>query len=212
MPDNNLPYLSNLLSIQQAAKLLKVSTKTLRRWEAQGILTAHRTPGNQRRYQLGKLLTFSKKKPAGRIYVSIPFFPFLQYSRFTQARIIPFSSRVGRNYQLHHPPPGKKLGFRHLLHSLSGCWIDTTWPNGHPFICRACHPGWYGWLHLSGERARCIFKGIGGQRKPDRPEHHLQPGSRKRYHHQFRSNPYHLRHRRGHGIPGANRGYQSYSW
>ncbi|KKT58433.1 MAG: hypothetical protein UX91_C0003G0091, partial [Candidatus Amesbacteria bacterium GW2011_GWB1_47_19] len=70
MPDNNLPYLSNLLSIQQAAKLLKVSTKTLRRWEAQGILTAHRTPGNQRRYQLGKLLTFSKKKPAGRIYVS----------------------------------------------------------------------------------------------------------------------------------------------
>ncbi|MBI2443517.1 MAG: MerR family transcriptional regulator, partial [Candidatus Levybacteria bacterium] len=41
-----------LLTIQHAAKLLNVSTKTLRRWEARGILVPQRTPGNQRRYTL----------------------------------------------------------------------------------------------------------------------------------------------------------------
>ena len=40
----------NLLSIQDAAKLLNVSTKTLRRWEKSGKLVPQRTDGNHRRY------------------------------------------------------------------------------------------------------------------------------------------------------------------
>ena len=46
---------ARLLTIQQAAKLLNVSTKTLRRWEARGILIPERTPGNQRRYTLRQI-------------------------------------------------------------------------------------------------------------------------------------------------------------
>ena len=51
-----------LLSIQDAAKFLKVSTKTLRRWEEQGILTSERTAGNHRRYSFEKLTEFKNKK------------------------------------------------------------------------------------------------------------------------------------------------------
>ena len=52
-----------LLTIQQAANLLGVSSKTLRRWEAKGFLTPHRTIGNQRRYSKSELTSlFSKEK------------------------------------------------------------------------------------------------------------------------------------------------------
>ncbi|HVA96342.1 MAG TPA: MerR family DNA-binding transcriptional regulator, partial [Candidatus Acidoferrales bacterium] len=52
-----------LLTIQQAAELLGVSTKTLRRWEARGHIKPQRTVGNQRRYSKIELTTlFSKEK------------------------------------------------------------------------------------------------------------------------------------------------------
>ena len=54
----------NLLSIQDAAKLLNVSTKTLRRWEKSGKLVPQRTEGNHRRYpksQIEEYLSNSKK-------------------------------------------------------------------------------------------------------------------------------------------------------
>jgi hypothetical protein len=44
-----------LASIQDAAKLLNVSTKTLRRWEARGVLVPVRTVGGHRRYELDKI-------------------------------------------------------------------------------------------------------------------------------------------------------------
>src|SRR6266700_433180 len=44
-----------LLTIQQAADLLGVSTKTLRRWETKGNLIPQRTMGNQRRYSKAEL-------------------------------------------------------------------------------------------------------------------------------------------------------------
>ncbi len=44
-----------LASIQDAAKLLNVSTKTLRRWEARGVLVPIRTEGGHRRYELSKI-------------------------------------------------------------------------------------------------------------------------------------------------------------
>ncbi len=48
------------LTIQEAAKILKVSTKTLRRWEAQGLIVPERTPGNQRRYNKYQLENIGK--------------------------------------------------------------------------------------------------------------------------------------------------------
>ncbi|KKU55709.1 MAG: hypothetical protein UX78_C0017G0012, partial [Candidatus Amesbacteria bacterium GW2011_GWA2_47_11] len=52
------------LTIQEAAVFLQVSAKTLRRWEKAGFLIPERTPGNQRRYNLQQLKSFSfSKKP-----------------------------------------------------------------------------------------------------------------------------------------------------
>jgi hypothetical protein len=44
-----------LASIQDAAKLLNVSTKTLRRWEARGVLVPVRSSGGHRRYDLNQV-------------------------------------------------------------------------------------------------------------------------------------------------------------
>ncbi len=58
--------MNKFLSIQQAAKLLGVSTQTLRRWERNKKITpSHRTKGNQRRYDLAEILPlhgFKEKK------------------------------------------------------------------------------------------------------------------------------------------------------
>jgi len=58
-----------LLSISQAATILGVCTKTLRRWHARGILSPDcRTPGGHRRYGLHTLETFlhAGQSPTGR--------------------------------------------------------------------------------------------------------------------------------------------------
>ena len=44
--------MSKLISIQEAATLLSVSTKTLRRWDDEGVLSAIKTAGGHRRYLL----------------------------------------------------------------------------------------------------------------------------------------------------------------
>src|SRR3989344_1714817 len=57
-----MPTLPNqkYLLIHEAADLLKVSTKTLRRWEDAGKLIAERTDGGHRRYLLAKISSFKK--------------------------------------------------------------------------------------------------------------------------------------------------------
>jgi len=50
------------LTIQQAADLLGVSTRTLRRWEERGFLKPQRTIGNQRRYNKTELVELFKKE------------------------------------------------------------------------------------------------------------------------------------------------------
>jgi excisionase family DNA binding protein len=47
--------MNGLVGIQEAARSLGVSAKTLRRWEAQGRISSTRTAGNQRRYSVQKL-------------------------------------------------------------------------------------------------------------------------------------------------------------
>ena len=57
-----MPTQKTLLSIKEAAETLKVSEKTLRRWEAKGILSPIRTAGGHRRYQLNDLKVTKTKK------------------------------------------------------------------------------------------------------------------------------------------------------
>lgn len=44
--------------ISQMAKLLNVSLQTLRRWDREGILTAHRTPTNRRYYTHAQYISY----------------------------------------------------------------------------------------------------------------------------------------------------------
>jgi len=48
--------MSNLLSVTEAAQLLGVSTKTIRRWENEGRIKTTRTQGNHRRFSVSDLL------------------------------------------------------------------------------------------------------------------------------------------------------------
>ncbi|HVZ67681.1 MAG TPA: helix-turn-helix domain-containing protein, partial [Patescibacteria group bacterium] len=57
----------NLLSIQEAAKKLKASTKTLRRWEERGILVPQRTAGSHRRYTKEQIEKFQSDLKAKKI-------------------------------------------------------------------------------------------------------------------------------------------------
>ena len=60
----------NLLTIQEAANILGVSTKTLRRWDSSGILKPKRTPGNQRRYTKDQIDAFQKRRNLPYAYPS----------------------------------------------------------------------------------------------------------------------------------------------
>ena len=50
------------VSIQEAARILGVSTKTLRRWDKKGILTSYRTQGDHRRYPLTQITNFKEQR------------------------------------------------------------------------------------------------------------------------------------------------------
>ena len=59
-----MQFEATFLTITQAAKFLKVSPDTLRRWEAKGIVTPQRTKGGSRRYTLLdlKIAKLNKRK------------------------------------------------------------------------------------------------------------------------------------------------------
>lgn len=56
MPDTNAYRDDELVAIGTAARILGVSVSTMRRWEADGHISAQRTPGNQRRYLVADLM------------------------------------------------------------------------------------------------------------------------------------------------------------
>jgi len=81
---DNLPR-NNFLTIQEAAKFLGVSPKTLRRWDKEGIFSPQRTAGNQRRYLLSDIEKFKnfprtpkkpeeKPKRGPKTYPHLPWF------------------------------------------------------------------------------------------------------------------------------------------
>ena len=47
--------MDNMISISKAAKILGVSTVTLRQWEKDGRIKSLRTPGGHRRYNISKI-------------------------------------------------------------------------------------------------------------------------------------------------------------
>lgn len=61
-----------LLTIQEAAKKLKVSTKTLRRWEANGTLLPGRTSGAHRRYTEEQINSFIQNAKAAKSHKTSP--------------------------------------------------------------------------------------------------------------------------------------------
>ena len=52
-----------LYTVAEAAELLQVSTKTLRRWTRDGIAHAMRTPTNHRRFTLEEIERLMPKAP-----------------------------------------------------------------------------------------------------------------------------------------------------
>ncbi|MEP7166771.1 MAG: MerR family DNA-binding transcriptional regulator [Candidatus Woesebacteria bacterium] len=60
--DGTLHTESSYIAIQEAARILKVSEKTLRRWEEKNVLVPIRTPGGHRRYTLLQIQEFKKQR------------------------------------------------------------------------------------------------------------------------------------------------------
>ncbi len=52
--------MSNLLTVKEAAELLGVTPKTIRRWEEEGKIIATRTPGGHRRFDVAGLIANRK--------------------------------------------------------------------------------------------------------------------------------------------------------
>ncbi len=60
---------NSFFTVSQAADFLNISAKTLRRWEAKGILVPLRTTGGQRRYHRQALQNFKSKKELTRMFI-----------------------------------------------------------------------------------------------------------------------------------------------
>jgi DNA-binding transcriptional MerR regulator len=77
---------NKLLSVQQAAVLLKVSIQTLRRWDQQGILVPQRTPGGQRRYTVSQIKDFKKNR---KLYTARTFVNPIEIDQISEAPATP---------------------------------------------------------------------------------------------------------------------------
>jgi len=76
-----MPTAPKTLSINQAAKLLNKSTKTLRRWEASGKIIPRRTSGGHRRYNRAQVLAIKRRQTLHKqrpIAARVPVRPTLQ--------------------------------------------------------------------------------------------------------------------------------------
>ncbi|GBF78994.1 IS607 family transposase [Aphanothece sacrum] len=63
--------MSSFLTIKQAAEILGVSTKTVRRWDQNGKISSIRTPGGHRRFKSNELLNNTTKASATIGYARI---------------------------------------------------------------------------------------------------------------------------------------------
>lgn len=62
-----------LVTVEEAAGLLGISSQTLRNWEKKGTLVPERTEGGHRRYKESEVLSIKKKKMSGfEFIVSLP--------------------------------------------------------------------------------------------------------------------------------------------
>jgi len=84
------------VSIQEAAEILKVSTKTLRRWEEQGLLIPTRTLGGHRRYKLFDLNQF--EKPVRKFAVTQSISPNVSKIVISSQKLLSQSSQPDREH------------------------------------------------------------------------------------------------------------------
>jgi len=63
MNEDNQPSSNNWFSIGEAAKYLRVSKDTLRRWEKEKIIKSYRSPTNRRYYKKEELNLIFNQKP-----------------------------------------------------------------------------------------------------------------------------------------------------
>src|SRR3989344_4906197 len=89
-------YGNQEVSIQEAAQILKVSTKTLRRWEEQGLLIATRTLGGHRRYKLFDLNQF--EKPVRKFAVTQSISPNVSKIVISSQKLLSQSSQPDREH------------------------------------------------------------------------------------------------------------------
>ncbi len=81
------------LTIQEAAKFLKVSTKTLRRWEDAGRLSPIRTSGGHRRYISSQLFEFSRPKKNTNIVITPTNVPSINLNQDQKNETISISNK-----------------------------------------------------------------------------------------------------------------------
>jgi putative resolvase len=53
--------MSDEITTSEAAKLLGVTSRTVRNWETKGRISSRRTPGGHRRFQLAEIKSLRKK-------------------------------------------------------------------------------------------------------------------------------------------------------
>ena len=58
-----IPDPEQMLTRKEAADLVRFSVSTIKRWQREGILTAHRLPGGAPRYRRADVLAVLQSKP-----------------------------------------------------------------------------------------------------------------------------------------------------
>ena len=124
-----------LYTINEAAILLGVSAKTLRRWEARGLLIPHRTIGNQRRYtpseinQLKNRNNFALLKPVESPKPVLPTPNFIPLPPCEETVIKPLSqpplNLIDIPNTLLEEKPKPKFSFPQSKVFLAGCSSDS---------------------------------------------------------------------------------------
>src|SRR3989337_3644496 len=97
LPNSYQELQKNDLSIRQASEFLNVSTKTLRRWEAKGILQPSRTLGGHRRYSLEVVKRFKDVKGLKRIRPSVKV--IISQPSFSDTVVLPSKPQIPDIYQ-----------------------------------------------------------------------------------------------------------------
>lgn len=92
--------MSNLVTVSEAAELLGVSTRTIRRWESEGRIKAVRTEGNHRRFEVSELLGKNKDASLTVAYARVSSNDQKEDLKKQEIVLESFCSKNGWSYEL----------------------------------------------------------------------------------------------------------------